>query len=137
MLLPLAFLLGFVSGLRTFTAPAVLWIMRHEGLWAYVLAAAAVFEYFYDLSPKAPPRTSTSSIAVRFLSGAFVGYWAAVATGSVPGWGAIAGGIGAFVGAYASLPVRRRAMAAIGNLASGLLEDAVAISAAVAIVTAL
>jgi uncharacterized membrane protein len=137
MILLLAFLLGIVSGLRTFTAPAVLWIMRHKGLWAYVLAAAALFEYFYDVHPKAPPRTCTSNVVARLLSGAFVGWWAAVAAGALPASGAIAGGIGALVGAYGSLPLRRRAIVTIGNVASGLLEDIVAIAVAVAIVARL
>jgi uncharacterized membrane protein len=137
MFLMLAFLLGVVSGLRTFTAPAVLWIMRHGGPWAYVLGAAAVFEYFYDVQPKAPPRTSTSNIVARLFSGAFVGWWAAVAAEISPLSGAIVGAVGALVGAYGGLAVRRRAIAAMGNVASGLLEDVVAIAAAVAIVAAL
>jgi uncharacterized membrane protein len=133
----LAFLLGVVSGVRTFTAPAVLWIMRHGGLWSYVLGAAAVFEYCYDVHPKAPPRTCTSNIVLRLFSGAFVGWWAAVATGISPASGMIAGGIGAIAGAYVSSWVRGRAIATIGTVPSGLLEDIVAIAAAVAIVARL
>jgi len=133
----LAFLLGFVSGIRTFTAPAVLWIMRHRGPVAYLLAAAAVFEYFFDVHPKAPARTAPSNILVRLLSGGFVGWWAAVAMGIAPVSGAIAGVVGAFIGAYVSLAIRRQAIAAIGNRASGLLEDIFAIAAAVAIVAQL
>jgi uncharacterized membrane protein len=137
MALLLAFLLGVVSGLRTFTAPAALWVMRHRGPLAYVLAAAAVFEYFMDVHPKAPPRTSTPSIAFRLISGAFVGWWAAVAAGISPISGAIVGAVGALAGTYGGLAVRRRAIAAIGNVASGLLEDVVAIAAAVLIVVRL
>ena len=137
MFVLLAFLLGVVSGLRTFTGPAVLWIMRHGGLWAYVLGAAALFEYFFDIHPNAPARTSTSNLSFRIVSGAFVGWWAAAATGVLPVWGAMAGGIGAIAGAYGSLPIRMRAIAAIGNFGSGLLEDVVAIAASVAVVAAL
>jgi uncharacterized membrane protein len=137
MPLLLAFLLGIVCGLRTFTAPAVLWIMRHGGPWAYVLSAAALFEYFFDVNPKAPPRTCTSNIIARLVSGAFVGWWAAVAAGVSPALGAIAGAIGALVGAYAGLAARRRAIAIMGNVASGLLEDLVAIAGAVALVARL
>jgi uncharacterized membrane protein len=135
-LLP-AFLLGAVSGLRTFTAPAVLWIMRHRGPAAYVLAALASFEYFLDVHPKAPPRTSTFGFAVRLINGAFVGWWVAVAAGIMPISGAIAGVVGAAAGAYGGLAIRRRAIAAIGNVASGLCEDIVAIVAAVLIVARL
>ena len=111
--------------------------MRHRGPWAYVLLAAAVLEYFIDVHPKAPPRTALPSIVVRLVSGAFVGWWAALATGILPLSGAIAGAVGALVGTYGGLAVRRQAMAAIGNLASGLLEDVVAIAVAVAIVAQL
>lgn len=136
MFLLLPFLLGVVSGLRTFTAPAVLWLTLHRGPWAYVLGAAALFEYYYDLHPKTPPRTDFASLLGRLISGAFVGWWAAVALGRVtPVSGAIVGAVGALVSAYVSLPIRRRAIAVIGNNASGLLEDAVAIAASVAIVT--
>jgi uncharacterized membrane protein len=134
MFLLLAFLLGVVSGLRTFTGPAVLWIMRHRGLWAYVLVAAAAVEYFYDVHPNAPARTAAPGIIARLVSGAFVGGWAAVAASGSPALGAVAGSIGALAGAYGGLAVRRRAIAAIGNVASGVLEDIVAIAAAVAIV---
>jgi len=137
MFLLLAFLLGVVSGLRTFTGPAVLWIMRHGGPWAYVLGAAAVFEYFYDVNPKARPRTSAPSVAVRLLSGAFVGWFAVVANGVSPAPGAILGAVGALVGAYGSYAVRRQCISAMGNVASGLLEDIVAIAASVAIVARL
>jgi uncharacterized membrane protein len=134
LLLP--FVLGVVSGLRTFTAPAVLWLTLHRGPWAYVLGAAALFEYYYDLSPKAPPRTDFAGLLARLISGAFVGWWAAVAAGGItPVSGAAAGAVGAFLGAYGSLAVRSRAIAVIGNNASGLLEDVIAIAASVAIVT--
>jgi uncharacterized membrane protein len=137
MFLLLAFLLGIVSGLRTFTGPAVLWIMRFGGPWAYVLAAAAAFEYFYDVHPKARARTNPSSVAVRLLSGVFAGWFAAIAAGVSPAPAAIAGGLGALVGTYAGFAARRLCIVAIGNVASGLLEDLVAIGAAVAIVARL
>jgi len=130
----LVFLLGLVSGVRTFTGPAVLWIMRHAGIWAYVFSAAALFEYFYDVHPKAPPRTCASNMVGRLLSGAFVGWWGAVASGVSAPSGAIVGAVGAFVGAYGSATLRRLCIAGMGNVAAGLLEDIAAIVAAVAIV---
>ena len=137
MLLFLAFLLGLVSGIRTFTAPAVLWMMLHRSVWAYVLAAAAILEYFGDLHPKAPPRTSASNLIPRLISGAFVGWGVAVAAGGSTAFGAVAGTIGALAGAYGSLWIRMRAISAIGNVASGVLEDIVAIAASFAIVAQL
>jgi uncharacterized membrane protein len=137
MVLLLAFLLGAVSGMRTFTGPAVLWIMRHGGPWAYVLGAAALFEYFFDVNPKAPPRTCTSNVTGRVLSGLFVGWWAGVAAGVSPVSTTIAAVIGAILSTYASYALRKRCIVAFGNVPSGLLEDAVAIAASVAIVARL
>ena len=133
--LVLPFLLGCVSGLRTFTGPAVLWLMLHRGPWAYALGAAALFEYYFDLSPKAGPRTEFAGLLARLISGAFVGWWAAIATDMrSPISGAIVAAVGALVSAYVSLSIRRRAIALIGNYASGVLEDLIAIGASVAIV---
>lgn len=136
MFLLLPFLLGCVSGLRTFTAPAVLWLVLHRGPWAYVLGVAALFEYYLDLSPKVGPRTDFAGILARLISGAFVGWWAAIATNMrSPVSGAIVAAVGALVSAYISLSIRRRAIELIGNYASGMLEDLIAIGASVAIVT--
>ena len=133
----IAFLLGIAAGLRTFTAPAVLWLMRHRGGWAFGLAALAVLEYFGDLHPKAPPRTSTTGLLARVVSGVFVGWVVGLTAGRSAIAGAIAGAIGAVIGAYGGLALRTRAIAAIGNTPSGLIEDAVAIALSVAVVSAL
>ncbi len=133
--LSLAFLLGIVAGLRTFTPPAALWIMRHGGAWAYVLGAAAIFEYLGDLHPKAPNRTAATGLVARFASGAFVGWWIAVSSADLAIVGALAGALGAMIGAYAGLAARMRASALLGNVPAGLFEDIVAIAAAVALVS--
>jgi uncharacterized membrane protein len=137
MLLLMAFLLGIVSGLRVFTAPAVLWIMRHSGTWAYVLLSAAVLEYFLDTHPKAPRRTRSAGLVPRLISGAFVGWWVAMATETPPVAGAVVGAAGAVVGAYGGLALRRDLGAAIGNIPAGLGEDAIAIIASIAVVYSL
>lgn len=131
----LAFVLGLVAGLRAFTAPAVLWLSRHPGPWAIGLGILALLECGLDLVPNAPPRTSTSGLLARAVSGGFVGWMAGLAAGRSSIAGAIAGAIGAVIGAYGGLAIRLRLSAAIGNVSSGLLEDAVAIVAAVAIVS--
>lgn len=137
MYLLLIFLLGVVSGLRTFTAPAVLWIMRHGGLWAYVLGAAALFEYFYDVNPKAGNRTGAIGLTFRILGGLFVGWWAAVAAGISPTTGAVVAAVGAIAGTYGSFFARRQCSALMGNMLSGVLEDIVAIAASALIVARL
>jgi uncharacterized membrane protein len=131
----LAFVFGLVAGLRTFTAPAVFWLIRHAGPWAYGLAVLALLEYAADLHPKAPPRTSTTGLSARFISGAFVGWMTGLSFGGSAIAGAIAGAIGAVIGAYGGLAIRLRATAAIGNVPAGLIEDVVTIAASVAIVS--
>lgn len=131
----LAFVLGLVVGLRTFTPPAVLWLMRHPGPWAIGLGVCALLEYALDLVPSVPPRTSTSGLLARVVSGAFVGWVAGLAAERSTIAGAIAGAIGAVIGAYGGLAIRLRLSAAIGNPSSGLVEDVVAIVASVAIVS--
>lgn len=130
-----AFLLGCVAGLRTFTAPAVLWLMRHTSLLAYLLAVAALAEYFGDLLPNVPARTSLGPLLARMLSGAFCGWgltwssgWLTIAVG------AVAGALGAVVGAHGGLALRMRTIAAIGAVPAALAEDLVAILGAIAIV---
>ena len=131
----LAFALGLIVGLRTFTAPAVLWLMRHPGPWAIALGAFALVEYAMDLHPKTPPRTGTVGLTARVVSGAFVGWVVGLSFGGSSIAGAIAGAIGAVIGAYGGLAMRLRLSAAMGNVPSGLLEDLVAIAASVAIVS--
>jgi uncharacterized membrane protein len=130
-----AFLLGIVAGLRTFTAPAVLWLIRHGGIWAWVLAAAAAIEYAGDLHPKAPARTRAVGLTARVISGAFVGGAIGASSGQSAIPGIVAGVVGAMIGAYGGLAMRVRLVAVMGNVPSGILEDVVAILAAVLIVT--
>ncbi len=129
-----ALLLGVVSGLRTMTAPAVLWIVRHGGAAAYGLGALAALEYAVDLNPKAPARTSPPGLVVRVLSGAFCG-WAVTVAGDAPVvLGAVLGACGAVIGAYGGLAARSRTIALIGRVPAALLEDLLAIAGAVLIV---
>ena len=133
-LLLAALLLGIVAGLRTFTAPAVLWILRHAGAAAYLLGALAILEYVIDLNPKAPARTSPPGLVVRVLSGGFCGWALTVAGGGPVILGALLGACGAVIGAYGGLAARSRAIALIGRVPAALLEDLVAIAGAVLVV---
>jgi len=133
-LLLAAFLLGCVAGLRTFTAPAVLWLMRHTSMLAYVFGVAALAEYLADLLPKVPARTSAGPLVLRIASGAFCAWGLAWSGG---GWtiaAAVAGALGAILGAYGGLALRTRAIAAIGPVPAALAEDVVAVVGAVLIV---
>ncbi len=129
-----AFLLGFIAGLRTFTAPAVLLLARHRSLVAYLLGVLAILEYAGDLHPNAPSRTQAIGLAARVVSGAFCGgAIALMGRGSVL-LGVLLGAVGAVAGAYIGLAARRRAIEAIGRVPAALLEDALAIVGAVLVV---
>jgi uncharacterized membrane protein len=128
------FLLGFVAGLRTLTAPAVLLLVRHRSPVAYVLGVLAVLEYAGDLHPNAPARTQAVGLGARIVSGAFCGGAIAVMSHVSVLLGALLGAAGAVAGAYVGLAARSRAIAAIGRVPAALLEDAVAIVGAVLIV---
>jgi uncharacterized membrane protein len=130
-----AALLGVVAGLRTFTAPAVFWLVRHRSPIAYLLGILALMELALDLNPKAPARTGVIGLSARVISGAFCGGAVMATVGHSLFIGALLGAIGAVVGAYGGLAARTRAIALIGRVPAALLEDAIAIAAAVAIVT--
>jgi uncharacterized membrane protein len=129
--LPAIFLLGIVAGLRAFTAPAALWLMRYGGLWAFVLAALALLEYVGDLYPRAPARTGAPGLIARVASGAFVGWSLATSTGTPVVAGVVVALAGVAVGAYGGLALRLKAIAAVGAFPSAILEDVVAIVLAV------
>jgi uncharacterized membrane protein len=131
-----AALLGLAAGLRTVTPPAVLWLERQGGVAAYVLAAAALFEYAMDLNPKAPPRTWPPTLVIRLVSGAFCGWVVAGRGGGLAIAAALVALGGVLVGAYGGLAVRRRAIETVGPIFAGLIEDLVAIVFAVAGVAA-
>lgn len=129
-----ALLLGVVAGLRTVTAPAVLWLIRHRGPAAYVLGVLALGELAGDLHPGAPARTRATGLIARIVSGAFCGWAVTTAAGASIAAGVVLGIAGALCGAYGGLAVRTRAIATIGAVPAALIEDAVAIIAAIVVV---
>lgn len=129
-----ALLLGVVTGLRTFTGIAVLWLIRHSGPAAFILGGAAIFEYGFDLVPNVPARTSGGSLIGRLFAGGFCGWAVTAAAGGAPIAGALLGACGALIGAFGGLAARRRASSSIGPVPAALLEDAVAIGGAVLLV---
>ena len=131
-----AFLIGLVVGLRTLTAPAVLlWLRDRGGVWAFVLSVGAIIEYFGDVSRRAPARTGPTGLVPRILSGAFCGWQLAAMHGGSLAPAAALGSVGAVAGAFGGLALRRRAIAAIGLVPSGLLEDAIAITLSFLVIT--
>lgn len=125
-----AFVLGVVSGLRTFTSPAVLLLLNRRGVAGYVAAAFAVLEYVGDLVPNAPARTSAGPFAFRVFSGAFVGWMFFTTHGAPSIAGAAVGIVGAIVGTLGGYAMRMLAIERIGAVPSALVEDVVAIGLA-------
>jgi uncharacterized membrane protein len=130
----LAFAIGFVSGLRTFTSLAAVGLAR-GGVWGWVLAVAAVGEYVADAMPRIPSRTRLPSILVRPLSGAIAGWLVAAGHGGSTADGAALGIVGALAGTYGGHAARIVAISRIGPLPAAIAEDAVAIALAALIVT--
>jgi len=145
----LAFLIGVVAGLRSMTSPAaVSWAARLGRLelgntflafmgyaaTPYILTAAAIGELINDKLPWTPSRRIPPSFAFRVVSGGFCGAALGVARGSL--WaGMVAGMLGAAAGTLGGAEFRSRLAKAIGkDLPAALLEDAIAVFAAVAIV---
>lgn len=129
MALLAAFVLGVVAGMRTFTAPAVYFLSR-GGTVSVALILLAAGEWVGDLLPNVPSRTSPPALLARLVSGGVVGGFVFTARHE-PVWiGAVAGIVGALVGAFGGRTVRLKAITRIGAIPSALLEDATALALA-------
>ena len=146
MLYLLALLIGVVAGLRAMTPLAALswaayfgWLDFSATPYAFVGHSAtaivvtllAIGELITDQLPNTPSR----KVPMQFGARIFVG---AVAGGLLTGdWiiGAILGAVGAVIGTLAGAELRSRLAKAFGrDLPAALLEDGVAVLAAIAIV---
>jgi len=144
VVLALAVGIGIVAGLRSLTAPAVVsWMaylhvidLRGSHLsFMGSTAAVAVFtllallELVGDKLPKTPSRTAAVGLTARILMGALSGGAFARADGVSSKLGAVAGIVGALIGAYGGYQVRTRTVKALHapDYVIALLEDAVAI----------
>jgi uncharacterized membrane protein len=130
----LALAIGFVSGLRTFTSLAAIFLER-GGVWGYILGVCAIGEYVVDAMPWTPSRTAPVGLIARSISGAIAGWFIAGMHDGNAIVGAIAGVVGAVIGAFGGRAARAAAIRAIGALPAAYLEDAVAIGLAFVIVT--
>ena len=149
--LALAFLIGAVAGSRTLIAPAaVSWAayggwLDLSGSWLFflghpvsprVFTALALAELIVDKLPTTPSRKLPFPFASRIASGAIAGAAIGANTGFWIG-GLVAGGIGTVVGTLVGYAARMRMAAAFGrDRPAALLEDAVALVAALLIVSA-
>jgi uncharacterized membrane protein len=150
--LALAFAIGIVAGLRTFTAPAVVsWAARLSWLdlgntWAaflgyaatpYVVSLMALGELVNDKLPKTPSRKSPGPFIGRIVVGAFSG--AALCSARKQSFllGALLGALGAVAGTLGGYEARTRLVKALGvpDLVIALLEDTVAVGGGLLLVS--
>jgi uncharacterized membrane protein len=148
----LAFAMGIVSGMRSFTAPAVTAWAAHRG-WLNltgtrlafmgstaavgILTALAIVELIADKLPRTPSRTAPVGLIARFLGGALSGACVGVSAGQTPAFGAILGALGGIAGAFAGYQWRTGLVKALAvpDFVVALLEDAIAIGAGLFIVS--
>jgi uncharacterized membrane protein len=147
----LALLIGIVAGMRAMTAPAAIsWAARLgklnlAGTWLaflgyawtpWILMLLAAGELVSDQLPKTPSRTVPVQFGTRILMGAVCGAALTAGAGAMlPG--AVVGIAGAVAGTLGGRAFRARMAAAFGSdLPAALLEDAIAIGAACAVVLA-
>ncbi|KRA40274.1 hypothetical protein [Devosia sp. Root635] len=154
MIYGLAILIGVVAGLRAITPIAALaiggalgWIYLEGTTFAFLLSpialwlfiAIAIGEIVNDKLARTPSRKVPMQFGVRILAGMFAGaVLAVVPTGETVTAliiGAIAGAVGAVVGTLVGATLRTElARTFRADMPAALVEDAIAIVAALAIV---
>ncbi len=140
----LTFGIGFVAGLRSMTAPAVVAWAAHLGwinlsgtplafmgsIWAVALfTLGALGEYVADKLPNTPARTAPIGLGARIVMGLLTGACLGVAAGMSLWLGAIVGAIGALVGTYGGYYARTGLVRGlkVPDIAVAIPEDLVAI----------
>src|SRR5450631_1014856 len=140
----LTFGIGFVAGLRTMTAPAVVAWAAHLGwinlsgtplafmgsIWAVaIFTLGALGEYVADQLPNTPPRTAPIGLSARVVTGLLCGACLGVAAGVSLWLGAIVGAIGAVAGAFGGYQARVGLVRGlqVKDIAVAIPEDLVAI----------
>jgi uncharacterized membrane protein len=147
----LALLIGMVAGLRAFTAlAAVSWAaylggLSLHGTWLaflgfaatpYILTLLAAGELFADQLPSTPSRRSPPGFGARIVTGGLSGAAIGIAGDAWLG-GLVAGMIGAVIGTLGGHAARMRLAGVFDrDLPAALIEDLVAIVAAILIVAA-
>ena len=147
----LALAIGFVAGLRSMTAPAaVSWAARlgwidlngsplhwmGSGVAVAVFSVAAVAELVADKLPTTGRRTAPGPLIGRIIVGGLAGACLAISARGPWLAGAVLGGVGAVIGAFAGYETRRRLVRALGvrDAAVAIVEDLVAIGLAYLVV---
>ena len=148
----LAFLLGFVDGLRSMTAPAIVcWAARlgwlhfagtrlafiDHGSTLAVFTLLAVVELVLDKLPNTPSRTAPVGLIARIVMGGASGLALAVGVGVSPPLAGVIASIGAVAGAFSGYHIRHAIVARghVPDLVVAIAEDAIAIAGGLLIVS--
>jgi uncharacterized membrane protein len=151
-ILLLAFLLGVVAGLRSFTAPAVLawaahrgWLSLHGTPLSFMASTAAtvifillaVGELIADQLPATPSRTAPPGLIARIVTGGLCGAGIAAAGTQSLAVGAILGIGGALIGTFGGYQARTGLVKTlqVPDLVIATLEDVVAVGGGLFIVS--
>jgi uncharacterized membrane protein len=136
--------IGFVAGLRSLTAPAVVawaahlgWINVHGSPLAFMASAWAVgiftllafVELVADQLPNTPSRTAIVGLFARIVTGALSGACLAVGGGAALWMGVLAGAFGGIAGAFGGYQARVGLVRAlrVPDFAIAVPEDLIAI----------
>jgi uncharacterized membrane protein len=140
----LAFGIGLITGLRSMTGPAVVcwaahlgWLNLQNSRLAFMGSAAATYsfsalalgELIADKLPFIPNRTSPGPLLGRLVLGGLCGATLCAAASHSVTVGAILGGVGGLVGAFAGYQARTGLVKKSGlpDIVIALLEDLVAV----------
>jgi uncharacterized membrane protein len=148
----LSFLLGFVDGLRSLTAPALVCWAAHLG-WLHfagtkfafidhpstlmVFTLLAVIELVVDKLPKTPARTAPVGLIARIVLGGASGLALAAGAGISVSLAGLIASMGAIAGAFAGYHFRRALVlkAHLPDLVAAIAEDAITIAGGLLIVS--
>jgi uncharacterized membrane protein len=150
-ILLLAFLIGLLNGLRTFTPPAaVAWAahlgwLKLEGTLALIGSAPAVAiftllaaaELVADKMPWIPNRTSIPGLIARIIMGKLAGACVAAAGGQSMWLGALCGAVGGILGCFGGYYARTRSVKALNkpDIYVALAEDLICVAGCLWVVT--
>jgi uncharacterized membrane protein len=142
-----AFGIGFAAGLRSLTPPAIVAWAAHLGwlnlnntplafmgsiIAVIIFSLLALFELFADLQPSTGKRTAPVPLIARIVTGGLCGACICGANHQSLVLGAILGGVGAVIGAFAGYEARKKLVATLNikDAFVAVFEDLVTIGLA-------
>lgn len=142
-----AFGIGFSAGLRALVTPAVVawaihfgWLNLNNSPLAFmgsiitvvIFSLLAVIELIGDVRPSTPKRTAPFPLTARILTGGLCGACICAANNQSLIIGAILGGVGGVIGAFAGYEVRRKLVnkLRIKDIFVAICEDLIALGLA-------